>query len=217
MLLQARDITKHYGELEVLRNVELAVDRGEIVAIVGASGAGKSTLLHILGTLEVPDTGEILLSGVPLHRYKGRSLARLRNQKIGFVFQFHQLLPEFTALENVCLPAYIGGRSGTALQKEATALLERLGVADKTQSLPSMLSGGEAQRVAVARALINQPDIVYADEPSGNLDSTNAETLHTLFSELAKERQQSFLIVTHNERLASAADRSLCMTDGSLH
>ena len=214
-MLEARDISKRYGKLEVLRNVSLSVDKGEIVAIVGTSGAGKSTLLHILGTLEAPDTGEILLSNVHIHKYKGRALARLRNQKIGFVFQYHQLLPEFTALENVCLPAYIGGSSGVAVRKEATRLLERLGVANRMKHLPSLLSGGEAQRVAVARALINRPNIVYADEPSGNLDSTNAEALYALFLELSKEQQQSFLIVTHNEKLASAADRSLRMADGS--
>ena len=216
MLLEARDISKCYGKLEVLRNVSLSVDRGEIVAIVGASGAGKSTLLHILGTLETPDKGEVLLSGVHLQKHKGRSLSRLRNQKIGFVFQFHQLLPEFTALENVCLPAYIGGNYGSSVRKEATRLLERLGVDKRTNYLPSLLSGGEAQRVAVARALINQPEIVYADEPSGNLDSANAKALYNLFSELSKEQHQSFLIVTHNEYLSSTADRSLRMKDGSL-
>ena len=217
MLLEVRNICKRYGKLDVLKEVSFSVERGEIVAIVGTSGAGKSTLLHILGTLLSADTGEVLLSGTPLHRYKGSALARLRNQKIGFVFQFHQLLPEFTALENVCLPAYIGGRSGDAVRKEAVALLERLGLSEKADRLPSLLSGGEAQRVAIARALINKPDIVYADEPSGNLDSANAEALYLLFSELSSERKQAFVLVTHNESLAKAAARTLRIADGQLH
>lgn len=216
MLLQAQGIFKHYAEVEVLKGVSLAVKPAEVLAIVGASGAGKSTLLRILGTLEPADEGEILLSGMPLQHYKGKALARIRNQKIGFVFQFHRLLPEFTAWENVCLPGYIAGGSATKVRKEARALLMRLGLAGRLDQVPAALSGGEAQRVAIARALVNRPEIVYADEPTGNLDSAQAEALYTLFSELRREYQQTFVIVTHNEALAAAADRTLHMSDGRL-
>ena len=216
MLLEARAIHKRYKEIEVLKGVSMCVEKGEIVSIVGASGAGKSTLLHVLAMLEEADAGEIMFSNYPAHLCKGDELARLRNQRIGFVFQFHQLLPEFTALENVCLPAYIGGRYGKAVRKEASDLLNRLGLGERLGHLPASLSGGESQRVAIARALINQPEVVFADEPSGNLDSANSEKLYELFSELSKERKQAFIIATHNTSLADIAHRKLHIRDGQL-
>ena len=216
MLLEAKGIYKKYRSVEVLKNVSIRVEKGEIVAIIGASGAGKSTLLHVLGTLEPADQGEIILSNYPIHLYKGNALAKVRNQQVGFVFQFHQLLPEFTALENVCMPAYIAGRRGKDLRRSATDLLDRLGLSDRVHHLPDALSGGEAQRVAIARALINEPEIIYADEPSGNLDSENSTKLYELFSSLSKERNQTFVIATHSLSLAEMADRKLQISDGSL-
>ena len=216
MLLEAKGIYKKYRAVEVLKNVSIRVEKGEIVAIVGASGAGKSTLLHVLGTLEPADQGEIILSNYPIHLYKGDALAKVRNQRMGFVFQFHQLLPEFTALENVCMPAYIAGRRGKNLRRSATDLLEQLGLSERIHHFPDALSGGEAQRVAIARALINEPEIVYADEPSGNLDSENSTQLYKLFSSLSRERNQTFVIATHSLFLAEMADRKLQISDGAL-
>ena len=213
-MLEAKQIQKHYGKLHVLKGVNITVNKGEIVSIVGSSGAGKSTLLHILGTLDEPDGGEIFLEGVALHLLKGRKLASFRNKHIGFVFQFHHLLPEFSALENVCIPGWIAGRKKKEVMEEAARLLTLLGLGERLYNKPQMLSGGEQQRVAVARALINQPSVVFADEPTGNLDSTNAKELHDLFVRLRDEFHQTFLIVTHNEELARMSDRILHMKDG---
>jgi len=213
-MLTAKNIHKKYGQLHVLKGVSLSVHQKEIVSIVGSSGAGKSTLLHILGTLDEADSGEIYLNNQPLHLLKGRRLAAFRNKHIGFVFQFHHLLPEFTALENVCIPGWIAGRKKKEVETEATGLLEILGLADRLENKPQALSGGEQQRVAVARALINKPSVVFADEPTGNLDSHNARELHDLFVRLRDEFNQTFLIVTHNEELASMSDRVLHMKDG---
>lgn len=215
-MLEAQDLTKRYGNLSVLQGVSLRIESGELVSIVGSSGAGKSTLLHLLGTLDTPDTGTILLKGQRVDALPPKELARFRNRHIGFVFQFHHLLPEFTALENVCVPGWIQGQSSATLKKRAMMLLERLGVAARFDHKPAALSGGEQQRVAVARALINQPDIVLADEPTGNLDSVHARGLHDLFLELSREFQQTFLVVTHNEQLAAQSDRVLHMKDGKL-
>lgn len=212
-MLKARQIVRKYGDLSVLKGIDLEVNRGEIVTIVGASGAGKSTLLQILGTLDRPDTGQVWIEDTEVFALKDKALASFRNDKIGFVFQFHNLMPEFTALENVCMPAWIGGK-GTQIETRGKALLEKLGLHDRAHHLPSQLSGGEQQRVAVARALINQPAIIFADEPSGNLDSKNAEELHQLFFSLRNEFGQTFVIVTHNEHLADLADRKLEMRDG---
>ena len=213
-ILSARDIHKYYGDLHVLKGVGLDIHAGEIVSMVGPSGSGKSTLLHILGTLDEPAKGEIRLKNRDLHSLKGRSLAAFRNRHIGFVFQFHHLLPEFTALENVCIPAWISGGSKSAAEARARDLLEVLGVGHRMENKPAALSGGEQQRVAVCRALINSPDIIFADEPTGNLDSANARELHGLFFELRKKFNQTFLIVTHNESLAEMSDRVLHMKDG---
>lgn len=213
-MLSATAIHKHYAQLHVLKGVNITVNKGEIVSIVGSSGAGKSTLLHILGTLDTPDSGEIFISGVPVHTLKGRKLAAFRNTQIGFVFQFHHLLPEFTALENVCIPGWVAGRRKKEVQEEAIKLLKLLGLGDRLENKPTALSGGEQQRVAVARALINKPAIVFADEPTGNLDSKNAKELHDLFVQLRKDFKQTFLIVTHNEELAGMSDRVLHMKDG---
>ena len=213
-MLTANNIHKKYGQLHVLKGVSLSVHPKEIVSIVGSSGAGKSTLLHILGTLDEADSGEIFLNNQPLHLLKGRKLAAFRNKHIGFVFQFHHLLPEFTALENVCIPGWIAGRKKKDVEAEATGLLNILGLADRLENKPQALSGGEQQRVAVARALINKPSVVFADEPTGNLDSHNARELHDLFVRLRNEFNQTFLIVTHNEELASMSDRVLHMKDG---
>ena len=215
-MLKANNITKSYGSLQVVKGVDIALEKGEIVAIVGSSGAGKSTLLHILGTLDTPDNGEVSLNGTRLHTLNNKALSKFRNKHIGFIFQFHHLLPEFTALENVCIPAWIGGVSKKTATERAIELLERLGLKDKIQSKPSTLSGGEQQRVAVARALINNPDIVFADEPTGNLDSENARHLHDLLIELRNDYKQAFLIVTHNDELAASCDRTLHMKDGLL-
>jgi len=213
-MLSATGIQKHYGQLHVLKGVDLTVQKGEIVSIAGSSGAGKSTLLHILGTLDLPDSGSIMLNNVPVHTLRGRKLAAFRNKHIGFVFQFHHLLPEFTALENVCIPGWIAGRRKREVQEEAKRLLLLLRLQDRLDNKPSELSGGEQQRVAVARALINRPDVVFADEPTGNLDSTNARELHGLFIQLRNDLQQTFVIVTHNEELARMSDRVLHMKDG---
>ena len=215
-MLEAKGITKSYGDLEVLKGIDLHVDDSEIISIVGSSGAGKSTLLHILGTLDTPDGGSLIINGQDMARLKGREKAAFRNRRIGFIFQFHNLLAEFTALENVCIPAYIAGISDSEAQQRARKLLDRLGVGARSDHKPSELSGGEQQRVAVARALINEPAIVFADEPSGNLDSRNAEDLHRLFFELRKELQQTFVIVTHNDELANMADRKLEISDGAI-
>lgn len=215
-MLRAENIQKRYGQLHVLKGVDVQINKGEIVSIVGSSGAGKSTLLHILGTLDSPDSGQIFLNHQPLHNLRGQKLAAFRNQHIGFVFQFHHLLPEFTALENVCIPGWIAGRRKKDVEAEAKALLESLGLGMRLENKPGALSGGEQQRVAVARALINKPQIVFADEPTGNLDSKNAKELHELFVRLRDEMQQTFLIVTHNEELAAMSDRELHMKDGKI-
>jgi lipoprotein-releasing system ATP-binding protein len=213
-MLVAKGIVKSYGELKVLKGVDLEIRDGEVVSIVGSSGAGKSTLLHILGTLDSPDAGEIFFDGVPVHGMKGRTLARFRNNHIGFVFQFHHLLPEFTALENVCIPGWIAGKSKKEVEDRGRELLRLLGLGERLENKPGALSGGEQQRVAVARALVNSPRIVFADEPTGNLDSANARELHQLFMKLRSEFGQTFLIVTHNEELAGMSDRVLHMKDG---
>lgn len=215
-MLQAQQITKKYGSLQVLKGVDISVSKGEIVSIVGSSGAGKSTLLHILGTLDVPDSGTITLENQRVDQLTGKKLAAFRNNHIGFVFQFHHLLPEFSAVENVCIPGWIAGRKKKEVYSRAGELLEALGLAGRLDNKPQQLSGGEQQRVAVARALINQPAIVFADEPTGNLDSANAKELHDLFLHLRKEFNQTFLIVTHNEELAALSDRTLHMKDGRM-
>jgi len=213
-MLRAENIHKKYGQLEVLKGVNITIEKKEIVSIIGSSGAGKSTLLHILGTLDEPDEGKIFLNEEALHLLKGKKMAAFRNKNIGFVFQFHHLLPEFTAAENVSIPGWIAGRKKKEVNTEAIRLLELLGLKDKINNKPQELSGGEQQRVAVARALINQPAIVFADEPTGNLDSRNAKELHELFVRLRNEFDQTFLIVTHNEELAALSDRTLHMKDG---
>ncbi|MEQ1623549.1 MAG: ABC transporter ATP-binding protein [Sediminibacterium sp.] len=213
-MLKAYHITKSYGQLSVLKGVDISVNRGEIVSILGSSGAGKSSLLHILGTLDSADTGTISINGQSVEKLKGKELAAFRNKHIGFVFQFHHLLPEFSALENVCIPGWIAGRKRKEVEEQAAALLGKMGLGNRKEHKPQELSGGEQQRVAVARALINQPVIVFADEPTGNLDSKNAKELHDLFVSLRNEFQQTFLIVTHNEELAAMSDRSLFMKDG---
>lgn len=213
-LLQTIDIRRNYGNLAVLKGIDLIIMPGEVVSIVGASGAGKTTLLQILGTLDRPDSGELRIADQNVFALNDRQLAKFRNEHIGFVFQFNNLLPEFTALENVCLPGFISGKDERAVRQRATELLEKLSLQDRMKNLPSQLSGGEQQRVAVARALINQPAIVFADEPSGNLDSRNAEGLHQLFFQLRDELGQTFIIVTHNETLAALADRTVTIRDG---
>ena len=214
IMLTAKGIEKYYGNLQVLKGVDVDIKKGEIVSIVGPSGSGKSTLLHILGTLDEPAKGEIFLQTKRIHELKGYLLAAFRNKHIGFVFQFHHLLPEFSALENVCIPGWIAGRRKREVEEEALGLLNVLGVGERVDNKPGALSGGEAQRVAVARALINQPDIVFADEPTGNLDTANAKELHRLFFDLRERFKQTFLIVTHNEELARMSDRVLHMKDG---
>jgi len=215
-MLTATAIHKTYGQLEVLRGVSLSIKQGEIVSIAGPSGSGKSTLLHILGTLDRPDSGNINIDNKNLADLNARSLAAFRNRNIGFVFQFHHLLPEFTALENVSIPGWIAGNSKKEVAERAASLLHLLGLADRMENKPQQLSGGEQQRVAVARSLINQPKIIFADEPSGNLDSANARELHDLFFDLRKKFNQTFLIVTHNEELAGMSDRTLHMKDGKI-
>ena len=215
-MLTATGITKNYGSLTVLRQVDINVHKGEIVSIVGSSGAGKSTLLHILGTLDRADSGQVVLEGIKINELGGKRLAAFRNKHIGFVFQFHHLLPEFTALENVCIPGWISGGSRKEISVKARGLLTTLGLAGRLENKPQQLSGGEQQRVAVARALINTPSIIMADEPTGNLDSANAKELHQLFIELRQQFNQTFLIVTHNEELAQMSDRILHMKDGKI-
>lgn len=215
-MIQARDVTKSYGNLKVLKGITLGIGKGEIVSITGASGAGKSTLLHILSTLDKADSGEIVIDGNSIRELSEPKLAEFRNRKIGFVFQFHHLLPEFTALENVCIPAFISRTPAREARKKALELLGFLNLADRASHKPSELSGGEQQRVAVARALINNPAILMADEPSGNLDSQNAQQLHQLFIDLKRQFNQTIVIVTHNEELAGLADRRLNMKDGLL-
>lgn len=215
-MLQGIGLAKKYGELHVLKGVDVVINESEIVAVVGASGAGKSTLLHILGTLDLPDVGSLQLVGQEMSALSGASLARFRNKHLGFIFQFHNLLPEFTALENVCLPGFLSDKSDKEVKTRALELLERLGLADRVNHKPAELSGGEQQRTSVARALINNPEIVFADEPSGNLDSKTAHELHQLFLELRDEFKKTFVIVTHNEALAEMADRKLVMADGLL-
>lgn len=216
-LLQTRGVKRTYGSLQVLKGIDLDVKKGEVVAIVGASGAGKSTFLHILGTLDRPEEGQVLIDNVDVFGQKDAELAKFRNEKIGFIFQFHNLLAEFTALENTCMPAYIGGSmTEKDIVDRGKELLQMLGLGDRMDHLPSQLSGGEQQRVAVARALMNKPVIVLADEPSGNLDSHNALELHQLFFKLRDEFGQTFVIVTHNEELAEMADRRLVMQDGKM-
>ena len=215
-MLKAENIIKNYGQLAVLKGVDIAIQKAELVSIVGSSGAGKSTLLHILGTLDKADSGNIFINNQQVSLLKGRELAAFRNKHIGFVFQFHHLLPEFSALENVSIPGWIAGRKKKEVEADAMALLKRLGLEDRMENKPQQLSGGEQQRVAVARALINQPLIVFADEPTGNLDSKNARELHELFVSLRDDFKQTFLIVTHNEELASMSDRRLYMKDGQI-
>ncbi len=215
-MLTTKSLRKKYGSLEVLRGIDLEVKQGEVVAIVGASGAGKSTLLHILGGLDKADSGAVEIDGKDLTKLSTDQLADFRNQRIGFIFQFHNLLPEFSAWENVCLPALIKGEKPKETDRKAEKLLRMLGVFERKDHKPSQLSGGEAQRVAVARALINDPAIVFADEPSGNLDSKNAEDLHRLFFELRKELAQTFVLVTHSLALASMADRKIEIQDGKV-
>ena len=214
-MLTGKKIEKYYGSLHVLKGVDISISKGEIVSIAGSSGAGKTTLLHILGTLDNPDGGELWFSGQRLDNMKPKKLAAFRNEHIGFVFQFHHLLPEFTALENVCIPGWIRGVNQANLKKKAMDLLERMGLSDRAEHKPNALSGGEQQRVAVARALINDPEIIFADEPTGNLDSANATSMHNLFKQLRDELNQTFLIVTHNEELASMSDRVLHLKDGT--
>ncbi len=215
-MLKATGIYKSYGTLQVLKGVDIEITKGEIVSIAGSSGAGKSTLLHILGTLDKADKGEMIIDSVGVNRLKGKKLAAFRNRHIGFVFQFHHLLPEFSALENICIPGWIAGEKNKEVEKRAKELLEVLNLKDRGEHKPGQLSGGEQQRVAVARALINNPSIVMADEPTGNLDSANAKELHNLFIDLRKLFLQTFLIVTHNEELAQLSDRLLHMKDGKI-
>lgn len=214
MILEANNIHKSFDSLEVLKGVDLSVEKGEIVSIVGASGAGKTTLLQILGTLDYADKGQISINQIDPSALKPSELAKFRNRHIGFVFQFHHLLPEFTALENVCIPGFISGKNADSVRKRAKERIDYLGLSGRISHKPSQLSGGEQQRLAVARALINEPDIILADEPSGNLDSKNSEELHRLFFDLRDKFQQTFILVTHNEQLADMADRKITIKDG---
>jgi lipoprotein-releasing system ATP-binding protein len=214
-MLQIKNIQKTYGNLTVLKGIDLTINQGEIVSIVGASGAGKSTLLHIAGTLDKPDIGQVFIANQEVNLLKNNELAKFRNENLGFIFQFHNLLGEFTALENVCMPAFIGGNE-KGVKERGEEIMVLLGLQDRIHNLPSQMSGGEQQRTAVARALINSPLIVFADEPSGNLDSKNAQELHQLFFDLRDKFKQTFVIVTHNEELANMADRKLVMQDGLL-
>jgi len=213
-MLKAKSIHKSYGQLQILKGVDLEVQKGEIVTIVGASGAGKSSLLNILGTLDRPDSGELYINDIELNKLSNKNLSDFRNRQIGFIFQFHHLLAEFSALENVCIPAFIAGKSKSDAEKKAAELLDLLGLKERLHHKPNQLSGGEQQRVAVARALINNPALIFADEPSGNLDSVNALELHELFIKLKNDFRQTFVIVTHNEDLANLSDRTVTMRDG---
>ena len=215
-MLTGKNIYKRYGPVEVLKGVNLEINKGEVVSIVGPSGSGKSTLLHILGTLDKADIGEVSMNEVAINSLSAKKLASFRNTHIGFVFQFHHLLPEFTALENVCIPGWLAGKKKTEVQAKAKELLDLFRLNERIENKPNQLSGGEQQRVAVARALINNPDIVFADEPTGNLDSANAKELHQLFFDLREQFNQTFLIVTHNEELAQLSDRVLHMRDGRI-
>jgi len=214
MFIIAKDLYKSYDHLKVLKGISLEIKKAEVVSIVGSSGAGKSTLLHLLGTLDKPDQGTISINGQEIQLLSGKKLSAFRNKHIGFIFQFHQLLPEFTAIENVSLPALIGGSEKDEAENKARELLIKIGLKDRLEHKPAKLSGGEQQRVAIARALINNPDLILADEPSGNLDTKNAKELHELFFQLREEFQQTFVIVTHNPELADMADRKLVMKDG---
>lgn len=216
MVLQAKNIHKSYGQLNILKGVDLNVDQGEIVSIVGKSGSGKSTLLHIIGTLDSADSGNLNIVGQPIANLSAKQLAAFRNQHIGFVFQFHHLLPEFTALENVCIPGFIRQEPRHTVEKRAKELLDYLGLSNRLSHKPTELSGGEQQRVAVARALINQPNIIFADEPTGNLDSSASKDFHLLIRQLCDDKKQTFVIVTHNQELADLSDRCLTMQDGIL-
>lgn len=213
-MIYGKNIHKAYGPVEVLKGVDIEIQEGEVVSIVGPSGSGKSTLLHILGTLDLPDKGEVIMNDMLIGNLSSKQLSAFRNKNIGFVFQFHHLLPEFSALENVCIPGWIAGRKKKQVESDARELLAILNISERMGNKPGELSGGEQQRVAVARALINKPSIVFADEPTGNLDSTNAKELHDLVFELRKQYGQTFLIVTHNEELAQLSDRILQMRDG---
>lgn len=215
-MIEIQGITKSFGELQVLKGIDLTINKGEVVSIVGPSGAGKTTLLQIMGTLDQADTGLVMINGVEVSRLKEKELSAFRNEQIGFVFQFHQLLPEFTALENVMIPALIQGVSSGEASRKAKEILELLGLTDRASHKPAELSGGEKQRVAVARALINNPAVIFADEPSGSLDSKNKEELHQLFFELREKLGQTFVIVTHDEGLAQLTDRTIHMVDGRI-
>ncbi|HWZ23059.1 MAG TPA: ABC transporter ATP-binding protein [Cytophagaceae bacterium] len=215
-MLEAINIYKSYPNVDVLKGVSLKIAKGEIVSIVGASGAGKSTLLQLLGTLDNPDSGTIIINDQELSKLNSKNLSEFRNNYLGFIFQFHNLLPEFTALENVCIPGYLGKRNPAEVEKKAKYLMDYLGISHRLNHKPAEMSGGEQQRAAIARALVNDPLIIFADEPTGNLDSHNAEEMHKLFFQLRKEFNQTFVIVTHNEKLASEADRKLEMADGKL-
>ena len=213
-MIKANNIHKSYGKLAVLKGIDLEISKGEIVSIVGTSGSGKSTLLQIIGTIEKYDQGSVLIDGTDVSSLGDKALSKFRNQKIGFVFQFHHLLPEFNALENICIPAFIAGRNKKEVEKEALRMLEMMGISERASHKPGELSGGEQQRVAIARALMNKPAVILADEPSGNLDSESSASLHGLFFTLRKELGQTFIIVTHNQGLAAMADRKLVIRDG---
>ena len=215
-MIEIQGITKSFGELQVLKGIDLTINKGEVVSIVGPSGAGKTTLLQIMGTLDKADAGQVFINGVEVNRLKEKELSAFRNKQIGFVFQFHQLLPEFTALENVMIPALIGGTSSGKAMRRAKETLDMMGLAERASHKPAELSGGEKQRVAVARALINRPAVIFADEPSGSLDTKNKEELHQLFFDLRERLGQTFVIVTHDEGLAQLTDRTIHMVDGTI-